>query len=40
VYQAASEDERPMFLKLATSYLPCSPDRQLVEEMGACVEAM
>jgi hypothetical protein len=40
VYQAASEDERPMFLKLATSYLPCSLDRQPVEMNGACVEAV
>ena len=29
-----------MFLKLANSYLPCSFDRQPVEGMGACVEAM
>lgn len=29
-----------MFLKSATSYLPCNFDRQLVEGMGACVEAM
>jgi len=39
VYQAASEDERTMFLKVATSYLPMNFDRQLVEGCGACVEA-
>jgi len=29
-----------MFLKLATSYLPMTSDRQPVERNGACVEAV
>lgn len=29
-----------MFLKSATSYLPANLDRQPVEGVGACVEAM
>jgi len=29
-----------MFLKLATSYLPMTSDRQPVECNGACVEAV
>ena len=40
VYLRRSEDERSMFLKSVTSYLPMSFDRQLVEGNGACVEAV
>ena len=39
-YTPASEDERPMFLKLASTYLPMTSDRQPVEGDGARVEAM